>query len=333
MTQTRTGRLDALDFTKGALVLIMVLYHWLNYFVGDLDYRYLRFLTPSFLFITGFLISYVYLSRPNVDNRVAMRLLTRGFKLLALFAVLNIGKAFLIPGVQLGPTPVGPLSAETIAAVMVVGPPDTQKVVSFYILIPIGYLLILSAALIRPYKFQRYTFHIVCLLLLCCVAVLSFGGLRSPNLQFVTLGMIGVVSGFVPMERIDRLSRRYYLLAVAYGCYVAAISVWNVPFALLVVGVCLSLLALYLVGSTADEYAGARAVVTLLGRYSLFGYIAQIAVLQFLSATSRHFALGRAGVYASIIAAFVLTILAVEVVAFAKERSLIVERLYRAAFA
>ena len=44
----------ALDFTKGALVLIMVLYHWLNYFYGPRGdvYRYLRFLTPSFIFIT-----------------------------------------------------------------------------------------------------------------------------------------------------------------------------------------------------------------------------------------------------------------------------------------
>src|SRR6184192_3526731 len=58
------GRNSALDFTKGMLVLLMVLYHWLNYFVaseGDF-YRYLRFVTPSFIFITGFLISNVYLS-------------------------------------------------------------------------------------------------------------------------------------------------------------------------------------------------------------------------------------------------------------------------------
>src|ERR1700691_3958535 len=58
-------RIPALDFTKGALVLVMVLYHWMNYFVmadGSI-YKYLRFLTPSFIFITGFLISQVYLSK------------------------------------------------------------------------------------------------------------------------------------------------------------------------------------------------------------------------------------------------------------------------------
>src|SRR4029077_598346 len=51
-------RIPALDFTRGTLVLIMVLYHWLNYFVtaDGTIYKYLRFLTPSFIFITGFLI-------------------------------------------------------------------------------------------------------------------------------------------------------------------------------------------------------------------------------------------------------------------------------------
>src|SRR5439155_17798294 len=41
-TGRTTDRVPALDFTKGALVLFMVLYHWLNYFVspqGEM-YRY-----------------------------------------------------------------------------------------------------------------------------------------------------------------------------------------------------------------------------------------------------------------------------------------------------
>src|SRR5579872_443944 len=78
-----TNRVPALDFTKGALVLIMVLYHWLNYFVGPQGdiYKYLRFLTPSFIFITGFLISNVYLSKYGIaDPRIPRRLVQRGLK-------------------------------------------------------------------------------------------------------------------------------------------------------------------------------------------------------------------------------------------------------------
>src|ERR1700740_404806 len=60
-------RIPALDFTKGTLALFMVLYHWINYFVGVEwgYYRYLRFLSPSFIFISGFMISNVYLSKYN----------------------------------------------------------------------------------------------------------------------------------------------------------------------------------------------------------------------------------------------------------------------------
>src|SRR6185503_19333445 len=87
----------ALDFTKGALVLLMVFYHWLNYFIGpDFDYRYLRFLTPSFIFITGFVISHVYFSKNTDVGRLSSRLFTRGLKLLLLLVVLNVGRAIVM---------------------------------------------------------------------------------------------------------------------------------------------------------------------------------------------------------------------------------------------
>src|SRR6266404_5555429 len=76
-TLTKSQRISALDFTKGALVLLMVLYHWINYFIGPQwkYYQYLRFLTPSFIFITGFMISNVYLSRyAATDPRLPKRL-------------------------------------------------------------------------------------------------------------------------------------------------------------------------------------------------------------------------------------------------------------------
>src|SRR5262245_56150706 len=95
--------IDAIDFTKGMLVLIMVLYHWLNYFVstGGEFYRYLRFLTPSFIFITGFVIANVYVVGYGIgDPRVPRRLIQRGFKLLVLFVAINLIKAWLTPGAQ-----------------------------------------------------------------------------------------------------------------------------------------------------------------------------------------------------------------------------------------
>src|SRR4051812_33192295 len=89
-----TSRRDTnLDAVKGILVLLMVLYHWVNYFVGLQwsGYRYLRFLTPSFILITGYLVGHVYLRRYVADDvRLWRRLLGRGAKLLLLFVLLNV---------------------------------------------------------------------------------------------------------------------------------------------------------------------------------------------------------------------------------------------------
>src|SRR5882724_12530804 len=97
----KSQRIPALDFTKGTLVLLMVLYHWINYFIGQevtYYYKYLRFLTPSFIFIAGFMISNVYLSKyAAADPRLSKRLFTRGLKLFAIFLSLNLARILVVP--------------------------------------------------------------------------------------------------------------------------------------------------------------------------------------------------------------------------------------------
>src|ERR1700674_2649874 len=150
----KPARISALDFTKGALVLIMVLYHWLNYFVASYGffYRYLRFLTPSFIFIAGFLISNVYLSRYQVSGtKLPGRLAARGLKILAVFIVLNVGIGVLVLNPQTGGRGVFELftgdGAISIFLVSSNGVPGGAKTAAFYILVPIGYLFLLSASL------------------------------------------------------------------------------------------------------------------------------------------------------------------------------------------
>src|SRR5437016_3915874 len=163
----KAQRNPALDFTKGALVLFMVLYHWLEYFVsttGDF-YRYIRFVTPSFIFITGFLISNIYLSKYEIsDPRLPRRLLQRGLKLLA----------------------------------------------------------------------------------------------------FLAFGVLGVLCGYVPIEKINRFLSHAYMIVGAYVGYLIAIRIWDVTYPLLVVGVCLSVMLIYLVGAKASELGGVRKHVELL---------------------------------------------------------------------
>jgi hypothetical protein len=327
-------RIAALDFTKGALVLFMVLYHWLNYFARpDLDYRYLRFLPPSFIFITGFLISHLYLSGPVVDMSISKRLLTRAGKLIMVFGVLNVARAALLAALSSGSAATDRVTVANILTVFIAGPDVTDKVMSFYILIPISYLLILSAALLQCYRSFRHVFHLTCALLLVCVAVSGIEGVYSQNLEFVTVGMLGVLAGFIRIEQISRTAAHQYGLALLYVAYLAAITRWNTPFVLLVPGVCLTLLLIYRIGFGEVEGDRLRRHVCLLGKYSLFGYVAQIAILQVMSAGLRHVSAGQGVLLVSCVLAFASTMIAVELVHRLKARSIVVNRLYRAAFA
>jgi peptidoglycan/LPS O-acetylase OafA/YrhL len=334
----KTQRNPALDFTKGALVLIMVLYHWINYFIGNEwgYYKYLRFLTPSFIFITGFMISNVYLSKYAVfDSRLPKRLFTRGLKLMAIFLVLNLSRILVGPLLGTVVFTRGVLGLHNIFTVFVSGnlPITGEKLVSFSILVPISYLLMFSGALMLPFRLYRYTFHLVCLALLVYVVILGVTGSGSYNLEFVAIGLMGVVTGFTPIETIHKFVRHPYALTLAYLCYVIAITIWVVPFLFLVVGVFLSVAAIYLIGASGSESSATRSEIILLGKYSLFGYISQIAILQILSVAFRHVNLGLAGLAISFFAAFALTIASVEVLDRARARAASVDGLYKAVFA
>jgi peptidoglycan/LPS O-acetylase OafA/YrhL len=331
-------RIAALDFTKGALVLIMVLYHWMNYFMvlGWTYYKYLHFLTPSFIFITGFMISNVYLSKyAAADPRLSKRLFTRGLKLMAIFLVLNLARAFVVSVLGTGVLARNPLDPGNIFGIFVSGnlPVTGGKLISFFILVPISYLLMLSGALMLPYRSHRYTFHVVCTMLLLSILILRLTGAQSYNLEYITIGVLGVLIGFMPIAAINGFVRHPYALALAYLCYTIAITIWNVPFPLLIVGVSLSVMVIYLIGASGSESGRIRSEVILLGKYSLLGYISQIAILQILSAGFRHLHLGVAGLGLSFFAAFALTILSVEMVDRARARMASLDRLYRVVFA
>src|ERR1700744_3702978 len=292
-TSPKAQRIHALDFTKGALVLIMVLYHWVNYFIG-LEwpyYRYLRFLSSSFIFITGFMISHVYLSKyAAADPRLSKRLVTRGAKLMGIFLVLNAARDLAIPILGPGPAAQSLPSLRDLFTIFVSGnfTVTGNKLVSFTILVVISYVLMFSGILMPLFNRYKYTFHVVCLLLLLSITTLRVFGTGSYNLEFITIGMLGVMAGFMPIKRLNEIVAHRYALALAYICYTIAISIWNVPFPLLIVAVALNLLVLYAVGISRSETGVLMNEIILLGKYSLLGYIAQVAILQILSAIFHH---------------------------------------------
>lgn len=330
----RPGRISALDFTKGTLVLVMVLYHWLNYFVGPQGsfYRYLSFLPPSFICITGFLIAQVYLSKSgNTAPHFPRRIMVRGLKLLLIFILLNIGIGLLIPGTRYGRGFLDHFSRGSLESVFLTGNMMGGRTVAFYVLVPISYLLLLSALLLIAYPYFQHLFHAVTCLCLLAIFVLFMNGSKSGNLELMTIGLLGVSIGHIPVEKINLLLRHPFALAVAYLCYEAAITVWNVPYPLQVIGVLLTLMVIYLTGTAAGDTGRVQRWLILLGKYSLFGYISQIAILQVL----------RRGLgmepevwvpFAALLAAVFLTILSVEALDLARSKLAFVNRLYAAVF-
>jgi hypothetical protein len=333
---SKANRIPALDFTKGALVLIMVFYHWLNYFYGPHDSRYLRFLTPSFIFVTGFLISNVYLSKYGLFNeQLPKRLVQRGLKILGVFAILNVTRNLLALGRSQGETSAH-WSTRNLIDVYIMGSGvggGQAKAIAFFILVPIGYLLMLSAVLLVVSRFYRYAFHVACLLFLLCLIGINSQGLESPNLELLIIGLLGVLVGHIRWEKLNALVRHPYLLAAGYLLYLGAITLWNVVYPLQVIGVCLSLMIIYLVGQRSGEPGKVTGRIVLLGKYSLFGYITQIAILQFLRLGLNRIDSEIAVLGLSFGLAFALTILSVEIVDFTRAGSIAVDRLYKAVFA
>jgi peptidoglycan/LPS O-acetylase OafA/YrhL len=308
----------------------MIVYHWFNYFIGPQSniYKYLRFLTPSFIFIAGFIVANIYLAKYDIRHvRLPARLAGRGLKIIAIFVVLNAITGFLLPAFgsnwQLPQMLVRRFLGTTAPGV---------KDAAFSVLMPIGQLLLLSAALVFAYRFSRHVVTIVCMLAFAAVILLKASTIQNMNVDLIAIGLLGMVLGMIPLPRLIGVINRPVILAVAYVMFDLAVHYWGEPYLLQVIGVCLSVAIIYLVGASrwADNRAGT--IVVLLGKYSLFGYISQIAILQVLRRTvtmeSPSFR-----ITISFIIAVVLTTWSVQLLDAARRSSPAMDRCYKLIFA
>ena len=120
--------------------------------------------------------------------------------------------------------------------------------VSFWILVPIAYLLILSAGLLIVSRHYRNIFLAVCALFVACALLFEWEGIRSGYLQILGIGMLGISVGYIPIERINGILKRRLAILFTYSAYLLAITLWNDPYPLQIVGVCLSLAIIYWMG-------------------------------------------------------------------------------------
>ena len=326
-------RNPALDFTKGTLVLFMILYHWINYFVSTQGsvYAYLRFITPSFIFITGFVIANVYPLKYGWGNpQASERLMRRGLKLLALFTLLNITANVMFASSYKGAMPGLDGFIQNAASIYISG----NAIASFGVLVPISYLLVLSAGIILVGPIYKYCVPLICGVVFLCVAVLNLYDRSSVNLEMVAIGLLGMVLGLAPIERINRwVDQPVIVLSLNVG-YILVITIWGGVYFLLVVGVCLSVMLIYLIGMKSVTWDRIQRPIILLGKYSLFGYVAQIGLLQLLHRSLPHLNLGIRAVWIiSFVGAFILTVMMVNMLHWTRKKSDPVDRLYKATFA
>lgn len=279
----RDSRDSALDFTKGALVLCMVFYHWMNYFVGIEGpvYPYLRFIPPSFIFIAGLLLVRVYPTRYGLNNsKLYVRLLVRGLKILSLFTLLNVMANMLFPNSYRGALPGVTAFVNNAAGVYVSG----NGRMIFGVLLPISYLLIISTLIFLAMRLAQHALTILCAVSLTCVLGMEYYGISNSNMSFIAIGILGMALGQYPPQQFSNWAGHLLAVAGLYCGYLMAIYLVGGSYALEVTGMCLSILLLYSIGIRTSHCQPIGRTLVLLGKYSLFAYVAQIGLLHILQA-------------------------------------------------
>lgn len=274
---------SALDFTKGALVLLMVFYHWMNYFVGveGPAYSYLRFIPPSFIFISGFLLVKVYPSKYGLNqSRLYRRLLVRGLKILTLFTLLNVAANMLFSTNYRGALPGVETFVSNAASIYLSG----NGRMIFGILLPISYLLIISTLIFLSMLVSRHALTLVCAVSQICVVLMEYHDISNPNMSFIAIGILGMAVGELPSRQISSWAARSWMLVGLYGGHLIVIHTFGETYPLQIMGMCLGVLLLYGLGTRVSQLYPLGNTLVMLGKYSLFAYVAQIALLQLLQA-------------------------------------------------
>lgn len=272
------ARIAALDWVKGALVVFMVVYHAINYSAFNaMAFRYLAFLPPSFILIAGFLVAQVYAAR--YDTRSAkpyLRLVARGLKLLLLFTVLNLAYRIAILGG--GGAGISDFAARS-GNIYISGNARTGI---FEVLLPIAYFLLLAPILLWLRFRGRGIVALFCGVSVLACLFLELRGQPLENLSLLSAGLIGMGLGLLPLQWVDRLAGRWVVVVVLYLAYRVGSLVLGEGYPIQMTAAVVTLLLLYAIALRLPPGSWFSRGLVLLGQYSLWGYLVQIAVLQIL---------------------------------------------------
>ena len=322
----------ALDLTKGVLVIFMVAYHSLNYSTQrELGFAYFAFLPPSFILITGFLISNHYLARYSKSpSEVTRRLIIRGAKLLLIFTALNVAAMTLMHSRARGEMPGLPLFFDHWFDIYVTG---NARLATFEILLPIAYVLLLAPALLWVGTRSRYALASLSVITVVGLMLLERRGIVWNGVQMLSAGLIGILLGLITRTALDRIARWGWLAIPCYAlCFWLAKDI-GYPYPLQIIAAVLVLIASYSLCALLSASWWIVRRVEVLGQYSLIAYITQIAILVFLSRAIGMVdpqSLEFLGLFTG---ALLLTILAVEAINWVRAKSSPADVAYKAVFA
>jgi hypothetical protein len=325
-------RIEALDMTKGVLVMAMVVYHSFNYSTDyTLGFKYLPFLPPSFVLITGFLISRLYFTPEAArDQRVYGRLFLRGCRLLLLFTLLNV-LTQVVGRRKAVATPQG-VSYLLDYWYEIYGIGGGQYA-AFSVLLPIAYLLLLAPLLILLYRAHPLLVPLIAISVAIFCTTPGQGDDYSVNLALLSAGLIGVIFGRVPDNALSLLRRHWYLPVIVYGGYIVfTYLVWQSRFdqllnALLALAAIFSLCAAIGAGTLFGRE------LLIVGRYSLLAYIFQIAFLQIVTRLFGRLEPFTVPFYLQMMLVGLLMILMAEGLQWARGRAAWIDAPYRFVFA
>jgi hypothetical protein len=323
------ARIEALDWTKGALILCMVAYHAINYSAfRPLSFRYLAFLPPSFILITGFLVGRVYASKYDLHTwRPYARLLERGAKLLVIFVVLNV--LYFIASERSLVDGLGEFGDRALA---IFGYGNGRNAI-FEVLLPIAYFLLLAPALLWARgRFRSSPLAVAGLVFLLCVA-LDLRGISIKNLVLLSAGIIGMAFGVFRNQGLNGLAGRWWPALVGYLAYRLSSYYFGERYPVQMFGATSSVFLLYCCAVHCNLGSWVGDQVVFLGRYSLLGYLLQIALLQALVVVCGGKPNHWTGVLAFSCSTAVLLILLVRGVDHLRKRTRLADLCYRTIFA
>jgi hypothetical protein len=322
----RTARDESLDWVKGVLVVLMVVYHSLNYSpYASVAFAYIAFLPPSFIFLSGFLLTHSYLARYVLkDRRLHQRLVVRGIKLILLFTALNLALYF----VALGSAAVEQFVDNVDAIYLVVG----GRVASFPILSSIGYLLLLAPLLLGVGSLNRWVLPSVAAALLVFCSFMEWKGYVAYHLGMISAGVIGTAFGLLPRERVACIARKWFIVVPLYCVYRVCAYFVGEPYAMQLTGVVIGLVVLYSVALKLPPESYMYRQVVLLGRYTLLGYIIQLGSIQVIVRLLGPFSTPLAVVVLGIVT-LVITWAVILIIDRLRAKARFVDATYKAAFA